>query len=137
MLVLTLSSIGLPGLNGFVGEFLILLGMFQRGWAEAPADAGRAVPRDRRAGRRRRGAGGVVHALAGTSGCSSARCASRSTTTTQPPVARPLGCAKSLALAPLVVFIVWIGLQPQFFLDRMSPTLDRLDRRHRRAGSRG
>ena len=32
-----LASIGLPGLNGFVGEFLVLLGMFQRGWAEAPA----------------------------------------------------------------------------------------------------
>ena len=37
VLVLTLSSIGVPGLNGFVGEFLILLGTFQRGWAEAPA----------------------------------------------------------------------------------------------------
>ena len=32
----TLSSIGLPGLNGFAGEFLMLLGMFQRGWADAP-----------------------------------------------------------------------------------------------------
>lgn len=30
-LVVTLSSIGLPGTNGFVGEFLILLGAFQ-GW---------------------------------------------------------------------------------------------------------
>src|SRR3972149_3916725 len=40
MLVLTLSSIGLPGLNGFVGEFMLLLGMFQRGWMEtAPAYA--------------------------------------------------------------------------------------------------
>jgi NADH-quinone oxidoreductase subunit M len=29
-LVVTLSSIGLPGLNGFVGEFLILLGTFRR-----------------------------------------------------------------------------------------------------------
>jgi NADH-quinone oxidoreductase subunit M len=29
-LVITLSSIGLPGLNGFVGEFLILLGAFAR-----------------------------------------------------------------------------------------------------------
>jgi NADH-quinone oxidoreductase subunit M len=29
-LILTLSSIGLPGLNGFVGEFLILLGAFAR-----------------------------------------------------------------------------------------------------------
>ena len=35
-LVLVLSSIGLPGLNGFAGEFLLLLGMFQRGWGEAP-----------------------------------------------------------------------------------------------------
>ncbi len=34
-LVVTLSSIGLPGLNGFVGEFLILLGTFEtsRGFA--------------------------------------------------------------------------------------------------------
>jgi NADH-quinone oxidoreductase subunit M len=29
-LIVTLSSIGLPGTNGFVGEFLILLGTFQR-----------------------------------------------------------------------------------------------------------
>jgi len=28
-LIITLSSIGLPGMNGFVGEFLILLGMFK------------------------------------------------------------------------------------------------------------
>jgi hypothetical protein len=31
-----------------------------------------------------------------------------------------------LALSPLLVFILWIGLQPRFFLDRMAPTLDRL-----------
>ena len=39
-LVATLSSIGLPGLNGFVGEFLILLGTWtspHRGWAIAAA----------------------------------------------------------------------------------------------------
>ena len=29
-LVVMLSSIGLPGTNGFVGEFLVLLGAFQR-----------------------------------------------------------------------------------------------------------
>ena len=28
-MIVTLSSIGLPGTNGFVGEFLILLGVFQ------------------------------------------------------------------------------------------------------------
>ena len=39
-LVATLSSIGLPGLNGFVGEFLILLGTWtspHRWWAVAAA----------------------------------------------------------------------------------------------------
>ncbi len=35
----TLSSIGLPGLNGFAGEFLILIGMFQRAF-----DLGGASP---------------------------------------------------------------------------------------------
>ncbi len=31
-MITTLSSIGLPGLNGFVGEFLILLGAFKADW---------------------------------------------------------------------------------------------------------
>ncbi len=34
-LVLTLSSIALPGLAGFAGEFPLLLGVFHRGWATA------------------------------------------------------------------------------------------------------
>ena len=37
----TLSSVGLPGLNGFVGEFLILLGAFATmPWATAIATSG-------------------------------------------------------------------------------------------------
>lgn len=35
MLVLGLASIGLPGTNGFIGEFLILLGAFRTHWALA------------------------------------------------------------------------------------------------------
>ena len=35
--------------------------------------------------------------------------------------------AKYLPLSLLVIFIVWIGLQPRFFLDRMSPTLKNLN----------
>ncbi|MFM8635104.1 MAG: NuoM family protein [Planctomycetia bacterium] len=31
-MLFTFSSIGLPGLNGFVGEFMILAGSFQRAW---------------------------------------------------------------------------------------------------------
>src|SRR5712664_4234486 len=40
-LVVTLSSLGLPGLNGFVGEFLVLVGAFQvSGWLAAAATTG-------------------------------------------------------------------------------------------------
>src|SRR5499433_398175 len=40
-LIVTLSSIGLPGLNGFVGEFLILLGAFRANpWAGVLAVSG-------------------------------------------------------------------------------------------------
>ena len=38
-LIVTLSSIGLPGLNGFVGEFLILLGTFGVSHARAAVAA--------------------------------------------------------------------------------------------------
>ena len=35
LLIITLSSIGLPGLNGFVGEFTILVGTFRANWIYA------------------------------------------------------------------------------------------------------
>ena len=38
MVLASLASIGLPGLNGFVGEFLTLWGMFHRAWAAPPAE---------------------------------------------------------------------------------------------------
>jgi NADH-quinone oxidoreductase subunit M len=36
-MLFTFSSIGLPGLNGFVGEFMILAGSFQRAWSGVAA----------------------------------------------------------------------------------------------------
>src|SRR5438876_2774447 len=42
-LVVTLASIGLPGLNGFVGEFLILLGTFGASRARATIAAGGVI----------------------------------------------------------------------------------------------
>src|SRR5947208_15689918 len=42
-LIVTLSSIGLPGLNGFVGEFLILLGTFGASRARATIAAGGVI----------------------------------------------------------------------------------------------
>ena len=40
LMIVTFSSIGLPGLNGFVGEFLILVGAFQ--WSRPVAVLGTA-----------------------------------------------------------------------------------------------
>ena len=37
-MLFTFSTIGLPGLNCFVGEFMVLAGTFQRAWSGAPAD---------------------------------------------------------------------------------------------------
>jgi NADH-quinone oxidoreductase subunit M len=124
MLVLTFSSIGLPGLNGFAGEFLLLLGMFQRAWSgEITAATGQfrwisvlAV------------AGVVLGAwymlqLVGRLFFGPLREPSHGQD--QPPV-RDLCPREILALAPLVALIVWIGVQPRFFLDRMTPALEPL-----------
>ena len=68
MVFMTLASIGLPGLNGFAGEFLLLLGMFQRAWGTAAGRVDDALSRHLGAGRQRRRARRVVHAVAGDAG---------------------------------------------------------------------
>jgi len=123
MLVLTLSSIGLPGLNGFVGEFLLLLGMFQRAWIETtPFYAWQFR---------------IIAVLAVSGVVLGAWYMlwlvqrvffgplKEPATDAHEPV-RDLCFREIFALFSLVVFIVWIGLQPRFFLDRMSPTLNNL-----------
>jgi NADH-quinone oxidoreductase subunit M len=127
MVILTLSSIGLPGLNGFVGEFLLLLGMFQRAWADASAILAAQYR--------------VIAVLALSGVVLGAwymlqlvqrvffgplrTPTAHSHAESQPPPA-DLSLRESLALGLLVVFILWIGLQPRFFLDRMSPTLEKI-----------
>jgi len=128
MVVLTLASIGLPGLNGFVGEFLLLLGMFQRAWGDAPpmwAGAFRVI---------------AVLAVSGVvlGAWYMLQLVQRvffgpPRTPPQPhpeghesPPVRDLCAREIVALAMPVVFILWIGLQPRVFLDRMSPTLERI-----------
>jgi NADH-quinone oxidoreductase subunit M len=124
MVFLALASIGVPGLNGFAGEFLILLGMFQRAWAEAPAELAlqyRVISV--------LAAAGVVlgawYMLSLVRRVFFGPLREPTGDHSQPPV-RDLAAREVLALAPLVVLIVWIGVQPRFFLDRMGPTLDRL-----------
>lgn len=123
MMIFTFSSIGLPGLNGFAGEFLILTGAFQRGWTYSGdttvliacilAATGVIfgawymlwlvqrvffgpfrIPHHH-------GEGEAEHAA--------------------PP--RDLNGRELAALLPLVVFCLWIGLAPQRFLAPMDSTL--------------
>jgi len=124
MVVLTLAGIGLPGLSGFAGEFLILTGMFQRGWADAPpllstqfrviavlAVAGVVL--------------GAWYMLQLVERVFFGPLREPIRDSQEPPV-RDLCLREILALAPLVAASLWIGLWPQFFLERMGPTLNQL-----------
>jgi NADH-quinone oxidoreductase subunit M len=132
MVFFTLASIGLPGLNGFVGETLVLVGMFQRGWG----DVGAAGPPAEFAVQYRwisiLAASGVVLGAwymlwlvqrvffgplkepASHGGGDNDR---------QGEIT-DMNLREFAALAPLCAFILWIGVQPQFFLDRMAPQLN-------------
>ena len=85
-LVMALSSIGLPGLNGFAGEFTLLVGDVPPRLGRRPGRLGRPVPRNLRAGHPGRGAGSLVHALVGAAdllrSAQGAPCYTRRATTT-------------------------------------------------------
>jgi NADH-quinone oxidoreductase subunit M len=106
-LIVTLSSIGLPGTNGFVGEFLVLLGAFktQMWWAVAAAS-------------------GVI-----LSACYMLwmfqRVVFGPVTHEENRGLADLDLRERLVFAPLLVLIFWMGVMPQPFLDRMQPALDR------------
>ena len=122
MLVFTLSSIGLPGLNGFAGEFLVLLGMFQRAWGTSAATLNAQY---------------LVITLLALSGVILGawymlwlvQRVFFGPLRTPPPhgdqPAKDLCWREAAALMPLAALVVWIGLQPQFFVQRMAPALER------------
>jgi NADH-quinone oxidoreductase subunit M len=104
--VVMLSSIAVPGLNGFVGEFLILIGR-----SSPPLVGGRG--RHRRDLRRALPAVGLPAGLP--------RRAQRG----EPRFAE-LHWKEGLVLAPLIGIIVFIGVYPKPMLDRIEPSVDRL-----------
>lgn len=127
MVLFTFSSIGVPGLNGFAGEFLILLGMFQRAWADAPAALATQYLAI------------AVLALSGVVlgawymlwlvqrvffGPLKEPHASGLDATGHDHAPSDLSLREILALAPLALFVFWIGLRPDDFLSRMTPTVE-------------
>jgi NADH-quinone oxidoreductase subunit M len=127
-LVLTLTSIALPGLAGFAGEFPLLIGVFQRGWGQPVA--AHAIQLQTIA----------VLSLSGVVlgawymlwmfrrvffGPTNKLHKHQERDQTGGDVG-DLSLREICCLAIVVVPIFWIGLQPRFFLDRMAPTLDNL-----------
>ncbi len=105
--VVMLSSIGLPGLNGFVGEFLILLGTFvtHRWWAVASAS-------------------GVILAAVYLLWAYQRvfHGEPEGDNATMPDMTwRERGI-----MVPLLVLIVFLGVYPKPVLDRIQPSVDRL-----------
>ncbi|MDE3154664.1 MAG: NADH-quinone oxidoreductase subunit M, partial [Acidobacteriota bacterium] len=106
-LLVTLASIGLPGLNGFVGEFLVLLGTF------------RANPR--------------MAAFATTGVILSAvymlwmfqRVNYGQVTNEKNAKLPDLSVREWCAIAPLAIMVVVMGVLPGLFLKPMAPSIDR------------
>ena len=106
-MIVTLSSIGLPGLNGFVGEFLILVGMFQsHPWMTGIATVGVILAAYYMLRMFQRVMFGDVEIEANRR-------------------LPDLSAREVAVLLPMVALIVWIGVYPAPFLARTEPSVDR------------
>jgi NADH-quinone oxidoreductase subunit M len=107
-LLVCLSSLGLPGLNGFVGEFLILVGAFQvNGWLAAAATTGIIFAAVYLLWMYQRVAFGEVRHEANRH-------------------LRDLTPREWALLAPVIVLIVWIGVYPTTFTGKTEATVQAL-----------
>ena len=105
-LAVMFSSIGLPGLNGFIGEFLILLGAFSvtPGWTAAAA-TGVIL--------------GAIYML-----WMYRRVVFGPLTHPENEKLKDLNGREILILVPILALIVVMGVYPQPFLNRMKPSVD-------------
>jgi NADH-quinone oxidoreductase subunit M len=105
-MIVTLSSIGLPGLNGFVGEFLILLGAFQTNKIYATIAAT-----------------GVIFAACYMLWMFQ-RVVFGKVTNDKNKDLKDLSWREIAIFAPLILFIVWIGVYPSTFLDKTKASTE-------------
>ncbi len=115
-LVITMSSIGLPTLNGFIGEFLILIGAFAHNWWWALFAASGIVL-------------GAAYML-----WMYQRVFFGELSNEKNKGLKDLNIREQWTIIPLIILAFWIGLYPKPFLDRMAPTVDRVLERVAAAG---
>ena len=119
-ILVALSSAGLPGTNGFVGEFLTLLGAFRWGYAEAAAGAGFWASY-----------GFVIFACLGVILGAVyllwmiERVFFGKILQERNLHLPDLNKRELAVFAPLVVMIFWMGLYPKPFIDKMEPTVEK------------
>lgn len=107
-MIATLSSVALPGTNGFVGEFLILLGT----WKTSPGIAAVAAT------------GvifGAVYMLWMFQRVMFGKVIHKENEELE-----DLNCREKIVLLPLVVAIFFMGLAPNFFFKKMEPSIAHL-----------
>ncbi len=111
-LIVTLSSMGLPGLNGFVGEFTILLGSFGSEAIGSPWFTGFA-------------AAGVI--LAAIYMLYMFQKLFLGPLDKEENIKlKDLSLREIVTIVPLLVFIFWIGLYPKPFFNLMAPAVEQL-----------
>ncbi|MDD8017921.1 MAG: NADH-quinone oxidoreductase subunit M [Bacteroidota bacterium] len=106
-MIVTFSSIGLPGLNGFVGEFLILLGSFGSQFLNSPVYTAFAAT------------GVVFSAVYMLWMCQ--RVFFGKVTHAENESLIDLGKREIGLLLPVLLFIVWIGVYPSTFMRQTAP----------------
>ena len=129
MLFFTFSSIGLPGMNGFTGEFLLLAGMFQRAFQTPMVTSAESVLDLVRQLR-------IIAVLAVLGVVLGAwymlwlvqrvffgPLKEPASEDEGNPV-HDMTWREIVALAPLAVLVIWIGLQPGIFLEPMRKDLN-------------
>ncbi len=106
-MIITFSSVGLPGTNGFVGEFLALMGAFQGGlrWYAVFATTGVILA--------------AVYML-----WMYQRVMFGKVTNPANEKLKDLSGREIAIMLPLLLFVFWIGIYPSTFFDKMNPAME-------------